>query len=399
MWRTCTSIASSVFSIRGSSQVVGLRQLASWSDLPLKDSLVKSLLATGLECPTAIQEKALPLLLNDTHSDVIVGAETGSGKTLAYLIPILNRVAGTSPPRAKALVVVPSLELCNQVAQVAQDQDICHIARAYSTSPMTVLPDTGVVVATPGVLAQYDLKTLLADVTTVVLDEADKLLSGGMAEPMKRLFTWLSTAIPKPQVVVVAATLPQAGTKSVAALIHRHFPQAIHVRTQRMHCMVNTLQCILRSMEEEDKSGQLCEVLNTIDSQAVLVFLNKAAGVKALLEQLVTYHPSCVTLHAEMTPSERVASLAQFREGQARILLATDVASRGLDLPNVSTVVQYDFATDATTYLHRAGRTARAGANGTMISFITPQDKPNAKLFTEMGSTGMEGAFSRRRSI
>lgn len=357
--------------------------MSKFSDFDLLESLVKTLRIQGIATPTEVQKNTLPLLMSG--QSVVGISETGSGKTLAYALPILHMlktleiegapVTAESSPRA--LIVVPTRELGEQVAKVFKS--LTHETRLRvrpalggMTMEQSRRNSSGVfeiLLATSGRLTQLmDNDSInLTDVRTLVFDEADQMIDQGFLPDSNKIFY----ACPKDvQMALFSATLSPA----VQDLINDLFSKAEVFRSSGSGKMVRTLttkNCIV-------KDGLRWPVLEKILSQpttgATILFANTREQCDKLAKELEDHGYEAVLYRGEMDKNERRTNLKKFTSGQIKLLVATDLAGRGLDIQNVERVINYHMPKQKENYLHRAGRTARAGRKGTVFNLITERD-------------------------
>jgi superfamily II DNA/RNA helicase len=359
--------------------------VSSFADFDLLPSLRATLAERGLETPTEIQARAIPELLAGRS---LVGlAETGSGKTLTYVLPLLHWLktlenegsAVTEAARPRAVVVVPARELGEQVSRVFKA--FTHTTRlrvrtVFGGAPMEVAKrNVGapfeVLVATPGRLIQLlDLEVVdLSDVRILVFDELDQLLDPGFLTDASRI---VAAAPPTRQMALFSATMPP----EVEALIGRLFEKPpMIVKTRGSHRVVPTLTTSNREVFDGRRFELLQEVLAEPCPGATLIFANTREQCDKLERQLAEAGHRCVVYRGEMNESERRANLRAFREGGVRLLVATDLGSRGLDVEGVERVVNYHLPHQMENYLHRVGRTARAGRSGLVVNLVTERDE------------------------
>ena len=363
----------------------------SFSDLPLLPTLLASLTEQGLTRPTDIQAQTLPALLEG--GGVVGVSETGSGKTLAYVLPMLHQlkaleIAGSSvstPGRPRGLVMVPARELGEQVSKVFKG--LTHGTRlrvrtVLGGSPkqvarQSVSGDFEVLVATPGRLVQLlDGGELhLDDVRILVFDEADQMLDAGFLPVARRLVADCPRRV---QLAMFSATLPQL----LDALIDDVFAAPpLRVRTRGSQHVVPTLTTDNRIVAEAQRFETLRAVLAEDRTSGTLVFANTRAQCDELAAWLEGEGIGHAAYKGEMDRIERRANLARFRSGEVSVLVATDLGGRGLDIDRVERVINVHLPQTVDNYLHRVGRTARAGRAGLVINFVTQRDhKLMAKL-------------------
>jgi superfamily II DNA/RNA helicase len=347
----------------------------SFHQFPLLPTLLETLDGAGTRVPTPIQDRVLPALL--AGRSVVGIAETGSGKTLAYVLPMLDRLkrleeAGDRvevAARPRGLVIVPSRELGEQVTRVIKG-----FAHETRIRVRTILGDTRgifeILVATPGRLGQLvDAgELLLDDVRTLVLDEADQLVDRGFMPVIGRM---VALAPAERQLALFSATVP----KQVEALIAKSFRDPLVIRSEGSHKVVPTLTTRNMTVEDGKRLPVLEGILAEPTEGGTLIFANTRAQCDEIVRQLLDAGQRVGLYRGEMDRAERRANLKAFRDGTAPILVTTDVGGRGLDIPHVGRVVNYHLPQDLRNYLHRVGRTARAGRPGLVINLVTPRDR------------------------
>ncbi len=373
--------------------------MRAFTDLPLRPSLLTTLAEQGLRVPTEIQARTVPALLDG--GGVIGVSETGSGKTLAYVLPMLHRLKALEddgspveePGRPRGLVLVPGRELGEQVGKVFKG--LTHgtrlrvrtvlggtkkqIARQNVNGPLEVL------VATPGRLVQLldGGSVRLDDVRSIVLDEADQLLDPGFRPTIKRIVGDCPRAA---QLALFSATLPQALDPVVKDLFHA---PPLRAQTRGSHRVVPTLRVDRRTVLHGRRFDVLADVLDEHPGMGTLMFANtrqQCDDVSRWLWEADIPHVLCM---GQMDRGERRANLARFRAGEVDVLLATDLGGRGLDIDRVERVVNVHLPQDVDNYLHRVGRTARAGRDGVVVDLVTQRDEPLlAKLRRREGKGG-----------
>ena len=327
--------------------------------------------AQGWETPTPIQALALPALLSG--EDVVGLAQTGSGKTAAFAIPLIE----TIDPEARgiqALVLVPTRELATQAAT-----ELTNLSRYKPVRPVVLCGgvaigpqikalksrSTMVVVGTPGrILDHLQRGTLrLGSVRYLVLDEADRMLDMGFAPDVGRI---LSHTPDRRQTALFSATMPGA----IRGMVKRHMrsPQWLTVESEAP--TVDTVEQVYYRVDGRDKTRALRSLIDAEREPLAIVFRRTKHGATKLHRQLERDGYKAGLLHGGKTQSQRGKTLAAFVGGRTRILVATNVAARGLDIPNVSHVINYDLPEDVETYVHRIGRTARAGKDGVAATLI-----------------------------
>ena len=353
-----------------------------FSKLGLTDQLVQSVLATGYNVPTAIQTRAIPIALEG--KDIIGCAQTGTGKTAAFALPILHRfIQHPSPvgtPRIRALVLVPTRELAQQV-----EEFFASYARFTSLQTVSIFGGASmdnqikrlrrgadVVAATPGRLLDHiNRRTLdLSHVEVLVLDEADRMLDMGFIYDVKRIIAKVPT---KRQTLLFSATVSD-DVKTLAASVQRN-PEIIEIGERRRP--VNTVTQQFFRVPRERKLPFLMHLLQNDGLTSVLVFSRTKHGADKISRRLERNGVRSVALHSNRTQAQRERALAGFKSGQYAVMVATDIAARGIDVDGISHVINYDTPAFAEDYIHRIGRTGRAEATGTSITFVADEEMKN----------------------
>jgi len=346
-----------------------------FDDLTLSTELQRAVATMGFEDLTPIQSGAIPLILDG--KDIIGQAHTGTGKTLAFGIPMLEQLA----PRGRdleALVLCPTRELAVQVAEelkrLAQYRRDVHIVPVYGGQPIKRQLDrlkrgARIVVGTPGrIMDHMNRGTLIFDaLTMVVLDEADRMLDMGFVDDMKTIL-W---AIPEDrQTLLFSATIPH----SIMDLAHKfqRDPQVINVAGEELTVpQVEQAYCVVKPWMKLDV---LCRLIEAYQPVSALVFCNTKRRVDRTVRDLQARGYRADGLHGDMTQSRRDSAMKRFRSGQTRILVATDVAARGLDVDGIEAVINYDLPQDEQHYIHRIGRTARMGRSGRAFTLVLAEE-------------------------
>ena len=371
--------------------------MSSFKEFTLLPSLLTTLDGEGFITPTEIQQRALPPLLRG--KSVAGVAETGSGKTLAYALPVLQTLkqleesgdAVSLPGQPRAVVLVPSSDLGEQVAKafkVFTHETRLRVRSALGGTKMAIARRNiagpfEVLLATPGRLEQLmqDGSVNLSDLRFLVFDEADQILDAGFLPVIKRV---LKRSPENRQLALFTAT----ASDGVQALIQEMFSDAELIETAGRHRLVSTL--ITRNLDVPN--GKRFPLLENVLEEKVdggtLMFANTREQCDKLAEELVTHGYHSAIYRGDMDKAERRKNLKDFREGRLEILISTDLASRGLDVENIDRVINYHLPREMNNYLHRAGRTARAGRKGTVINFVTERDM---NLVRRLGSIQAPG--------
>ncbi|HET8603830.1 MAG TPA: DEAD/DEAH box helicase [Marmoricola sp.] len=351
-------------------------QPPSFAGLGLDDRVLKALRDVGYETPSPIQAEAIPPLLAGHH---VVGlAQTGTGKTAAFALPILSRMdIGEKSPQA--LVLAPTRELALQVSE-AFERYAAHLkglhvlpiygGQGYGVQLSALRRGVHVVVGTPGRVMDHLAKgTLdLSGLRFVVLDEADEMLNMGFAEDVEQI---LATTPDEKQVALFSATMPA----QIRRIARKHAPDAVEVTVKgRTATAANVVQRYLM-VAHAQKVDALTRVLEVENFDGLIVFVRTKQATEELAERLRARGFSAAAINGDVVQQQRERTIDALRSGKLDILVATDVAARGLDVERVSHVVNHDIPTDTESYVHRIGRTGRAGRAGTAISFVTPRER------------------------
>jgi ATP-dependent RNA helicase RhlE len=353
-----------------------------FSKLGLADELVQGILATGYTAPTAIQERAIPLAV--AGRDIIGCAQTGTGKTAAFVLPMLNHFLKHKHQdrRTRGLVLTPTRELAQQVEEFVTGYG--RFARLTSLAVFggvsmenqikRLQRGVDVVVATPGRLIDHiNRRTVdLSHVEILVLDEADRMYDMGFIEDVRKIIARIPA---KRQTLLFSATMSKEVKALVASIQNK--PELIEIGEQRRP--VETVQQYFYSSPQELKIDLLLHILNTQEMDSVLVFSRTKHGADKISHRLERSGIKSVAIHSNRTQAQRQRALAGFKQGQYKVMVATDIAARGIDVEGISHVVNYDTPTFAEDYIHRIGRTGRASATGDSITFVSNQENKYLK--------------------
>jgi ATP-dependent RNA helicase DeaD len=351
------------------------QELVSFAALDLSDVLLKALADMKFDLPSPVQAQTIPCLLEGR--DVIAQAQTGTGKTAAFALPILQRLNKQSNA-TQALIIAPTRELAIQVASqfevlsVHQKNTAVSVlcgGQDYSRQLKQLRDGAQIVVGTPGrILDHIERATLKLDsLTTFVIDEADEMLRMGFIDDVEMI---LSKLPQKKQIALFSATMPPRIRQIANSYLTE--PVSVEIRSETA-TVKNTEQRFLFATPAQ-KIDALHRILAVEDYQGVMVFVRTKTSTEEVAEALQHQGHRAMAIHGDLTQSLRERIVAQFRQGAIDILVATDVAARGLDVERVTHVINYDVPHDCETYVHRIGRTGRAGRSGTTILFITPRE-------------------------
>ena len=367
--------------------------MPSFNEFPLRSSLLETLAELEFSTPTEIQALALPPLLKG--KSVAGVAETGSGKTLAYALSVLDSLkqledkgdAVSEPGQPRAVVLVPSSDLGEQVARAFKEfthHTRLRVRTALGGSAMAMARRNvdgpfEVLVATPGRVEQLLERghLSLGDVRILVFDEADQMLDAGFLPVINRV---LKKSPASCQLALFTATAPDA----MHDLIREKFSEAEVLETAGRHRLVSTLTTTNLKVPNGKRFPLLEDLLSEGPNEGTLIFANTREQCDKLVEELEEAGYDCAVYRGDMDKKERRKNLQDFRDGAVEILISTDLGSRGLDVENVDRVINYHLPRELKNYLHRAGRTARAGREGMVINFVTERDENLMKRLAGM---------------
>ena len=342
-------------------------------------SIAAGIKALGYTTPTPIQYEAIPPVLQGR--DVMGLAQTGTGKTAAFVLPILERLLQGPRGRVRALIIAPTRELAEQthVAIVALGRDTklrsATIYGGVGVNPQIQKLRAGVeiVVACPGRLLDHlNQKTIdLSHVEVLVLDEADRMFDMGFLPDIRRIIKQVPA---KRQTLLFSATMPDDIRKLVREV--QHDPVTVQIGHA---APANTVSHALYPVEQHLKTALLMELLKHTDTESILIFTRTKHRAKRIGQQLEKAGYKAASLQGNLSQNKRQAALDGFRDGSYQILVATDIAARGIDVSSISHVINYDIPDTADAYTHRIGRTGRAAKTGDAFTFITREDEPLVK--------------------
>jgi ATP-dependent RNA helicase DeaD len=350
------------------------KMTTEFSQLDLHPQLVQAVTELGYETPTPIQSGMIPVML--TGQDVIGQAQTGTGKTAAFALPILHRLSNESN-HVQALVVAPTRELALQVARAMEEYGSHRNARIlpvyggqhYGPQIGQLKRGVDVVVGTPGRLLDLAKRNVLdlSKVRTVVLDEADEMLSMGFVEDIEAILEQTSEFR---QTALFSATMP----KEIRRLADRYLkdPQSITIKKKQL--TVAAIEQRYYLVNQVDKIAALTRLFEVEPITQALIFARTRLGTGDLANELSGRGFQAEALNGDLSQDAREQVLNRFRRGQIKVLVATDVAARGLDIDDISHVINFDIPLDPEVYVHRIGRTGRAGKTGVAISLLTPKE-------------------------
>ncbi|NNG23589.1 DEAD/DEAH box helicase [Telluria aromaticivorans] len=353
----------------------------SFSTLGLSDAIVRAVTEQGYTTPTPIQAQAIPAVLNG--GDLLAGAQTGTGKTAGFTLPILQRLSSdkvgstlaskTSPRAIRALVLTPTRELAAQVEESVRlygkytNLNSAVIFGGVGINPQIKLLKHGVdvLVATPGRLLDHaGQRTVdLSKVEILILDEADRMLDMGFIHDIKKVLALLP---PKRQNLLFSATF----SDDIKALADKLLDNPASIEVARRNSTVEVISQKIHPVDRDKKHPMLSHLIKENDWEQVLVFTRTKHGANKLVEQLGKDGIGAMAIHGNKSQTARTKALAEFKDGSLQVLVATDIAARGIDIDQLPHVVNYDLPNIPEDYVHRIGRTGRAGATGEAVSLV-----------------------------
>jgi ATP-dependent RNA helicase RhlE len=346
----------------------------SFLDLQLHPAILDAIRDAGYTTPTPIQREAIPLARKGR--DIMGLAQTGTGKTAAFTLPIIDRLID-GPKRTRVLILTPTRELCVQVEEsfrkYAVHTDITVVA-VYGGVPIDpqekkLRAGVDVVVATPGRLIDHleRQNVVFDDLEVLVLDEADRMLDMGFAPQINRVVG----DIPKyRQTLLFSATMPP----EVEALARKYLRKPVVLQVGVRSAAASTVTHAVYPVPREKKNALLVQLLTSKVHDSVLIFSRTKHGADRIVRDLEKAGVSATAMHADKTQAQRTRALQDFKDGKIAVLVATDIAQRGLDISGITHVVNYDVPQQAEDYVHRIGRTGRAAAEGDAYTFMAPDE-------------------------
>ncbi|MFI5257454.1 MAG: DEAD/DEAH box helicase [Gemmatimonadales bacterium] len=346
----------------------------SFEELDLHPALLHAIRDAGYTSPTPIQREAIPLARKGR--DIMGLAQTGTGKTVAFTMPILDRLID-GPRRTRALILTPTRELCVQVEEsfrrYAKYTEI-EVAAIYGGVPIDpqekkLRAGVDVVVATPGRLIDHleRQNVVFDDLEVLVLDEADRMLDMGFAPQINRV---VSEVPQYRQTLLFSATMPP----EVEALARKYLRKPVVVQVGVRSAAASTVTHAVYPVPREKKNALLVQLLTGKKHDSVLIFTRTKHGADRVVRDLEKAGLTATAMHADKSQSQRTRALQDFKDGKTSVLVATDIAQRGLDISGITHVINYDVPQQAEDYVHRIGRTGRAAREGDAYTFMSPDE-------------------------
>lgn len=363
----------------------------SFEDLSLKDTLLRGIYSYGFEVPSAIQSKSIPVIKSER--DVIAQAQSGTGKTGAFVIGSLERV-NEEEKSTQVIIISPTRELSKQTSEVVQE-----LSKYMSVSHMEVVGGTDIfecrsgldklpqiVIGTPGrILDMINKKSLYTDkLVSIIFDEADEILSHGFKETIYNIVKYIPE---KCQICLFSATIPDEVIELTNSFMNK--PESILVKKEAL-TLEGITQFYINIKVSDWKYDILKDLYDTISISQCIIYFNSKNKLNEIYRNLIDEQFPVSIIHGELSTHERKTTMNEFKSGQTRILLSTDLLSRGIDIQQLSLVINFDLPRTKETYIHRIGRSGRYGRKGVAINFVTERDMTNLEELKEFYNTKIE---------
>lgn len=364
-----------------------------FNDLGLTDALSRRCEDLDFTTPTPIQKSAIPLILKG--ADLIGCAETGTGKTAAFLLPSIQKMISRNKPGVQILVVAPTRELISQIEESYRELAPKNFACVSLIGGASVKNQcdalrrgVNAVFATPGRLLDHLKRGTvnLSYVETLVLDEADRMLDMGFLPSIRQILAYIPA---KRQTLLFSATMSPS-IKSLAYSIMKN-PETVEV--SRQNITANTIEQVVYPVAQASKTALLLNLLETNDYERVIVFTRTKRSAENLAHIMTMREMKANRIHADRSQSQRETALRDFKQGKTRVLVATDIASRGIDVESVSHVINYDVPEEPENYVHRVGRTGRAGNLGQAITLVAPGEELAMRVIERLTAQQVKRIF------
>lgn len=351
--------------------------------LGIRRKINNDLRENGIIEPTPIQVQAIPVLM--AGKDVIAQSQTGTGKTLAFLLPILEKI-DASKPYVQALIITPTRELALQITKEATklaDKLGINVLSVYGGQDVArqikkLQGNKHMIIGTPGRLMDHLRRETinLSGVSKLVLDEADQMLHMGFLNDVEEIIRHTSV---KRQTMLFSATMPP----KISALATRYMRKPANIHVQRQHVTLDAIKQIMIEITNQGKLDKLCNMIDEYRPYLAIVFCHTKQRVISLNEELIQRGYEADELHGDLSQGKRVQVMKRFSSAKLQILVATDIAARGLDIEGVTHVFNYDIPHDVESYIHRIGRTGRAGETGMAVTFVVPEERMYLRMIEQ----------------
>ena len=366
-------------------------QKKKFSELGLSAKTLEAINKKGFEEPTEIQTLTIPVMLRD-DTNIIAQAQTGTGKTAAFGLPLIEMI-DASEYAVQALILTPTRELAIQVAEeinsLKGSKDIRTVpiygGQSIDQQLRRLKRGVHIVVGTPGrVIDHLKRKTLkLGEIDHLILDEADEMLNMGFIDDMEKIMRYTN---PVKRTLLFSATMP----KKIKDLARKYMDGYEMIKGAAEQLTTNLTEQIYFEVRRSEKFEALCRIIDIEDNFYALVFCRTKSDVDSIASRLVDRGYDAAAIHGDISQAQREKTLSKFRDQKVRILIATDVAARGIDVINLTHVINYSLPQDPEYYVHRIGRTGRAGHEGTAITFITPSEYKQLMFIQRLAKTDIK---------
>ncbi len=353
----------------------------NFEKLNIATPILKALSTQGYKTPTLIQERAIPVILEG--KDLLGCAQTGTGKTAAFAIPLLQilykeKLNDKGPRPVKALILTPTRELAIQIGESLRSygrftglkHTVIYGGVSQFHQVKALKSGVDIIVATPGRLLDLMNQNYisLCNLNILVLDEADRMLDMGFSYDVKKIISRLPA---KRQTLLFSATMP----KEISNMVNTILKNPIRIEVTPVSSTVDTIDQTVYLVDRKDKKSLLVKLLKNKDIESVLVFTRTKRGADKIANDLTKMRITAQSIHGNKSQNERQNALNNFKLKRTRVLVATDIASRGIDIQELSCIINYDLPNVPETYVHRIGRTGRAGMSGTALSFCDRDER------------------------
>lgn len=363
----------------------------SFDSMNLKESLLRGIYSYGFESPSAIQMQAIVPIIQ--KKDVIAQAQSGTGKTGTFVIASLENI-DEKIQKLQVLIVAPTHELVDQIVKVTEAISeymsikccACRGGIPISENKKNIQNGAQIIVGTPGrILDLVEKRYISAEfLHTFIIDEADEMLASGFNDQIYNIFQFISAQC---QIVLLSATLPV----TVLETTKKFMQDPLHILVKKDELTLEGIQQFYIAVEKNDwKLDTLCDLYETVTIAQAVIFCNTKSCVDKLAESLTNRGFSVISIHSDMTSEQRNSVMKKFQSGESRVLVSTDLLSRGIDIQQVSVVLNFDLCSNIETYIHRIGRSGRFGRKGVAINFVTNSDAYRLKDIEKYYSTVIE---------
>mgnify|MGYP001289255484 CR=1 FL=1 len=366
----------------------------SFLTLGIRREIVSALQSSGIKEPMPIQLQAIPVLMKGT--DLIAQSQTGTGKTLAFVLPILEKI-DLNKPYVQALIVTPTRELALQITKetkkLADKLDINVLSvyggQALELQIKKLKGHPHIIIGTPGrIMDHLRRNTLyLSGVSKLVLDEADQMLHRGFLDDVEEI---IRQTADKRQIMLFSATMPA----KIRELAVRYMRKPADIRVQSQNITLDEIKQIIVNVTEQTKLDKLCSLLDEYNPYLAIIFCHTKQKAIALNSALIERGYDSDEFHGDLSQIKRTRVLQRFSNAKLQLLVASDIAARGLDIEGVTHVFNYDIPHDVESYIHRIGRTGRAGETGIAVTFVTP----NEDSYLRMIEQGIKASFQKLKA-